>query len=92
VELVSTFFARQNRSASIPGGVRQFEAPSAFTLDLVGRWQITKNVSLNAGIYNLTNEKFWRHQDVRGLDISRADLDRFTQPGISGRIAMTVLF
>lgn len=92
VELVSTFFARQNRSASIPGGVQQFEAPSAFTLDLVGRWQITKNVSLNAGIYNLTNEKFWRHQDVRGLDISRADLDRFTQPGISGRIAMTVLF
>lgn len=92
VELVSTFFARQNLSSSIPGGIRQFEVPSAFTLDLVGRWQITKNVSLNAGIYNLTNEKHWRHQDVRGLDSSRADLDRFTQPGISGRVALTVLF
>jgi len=92
LELISTFIARQNQSASIPGGIRQFETPSAFTLDFVGRWQITKNVSLNAGLYNLTNEKYWRHQDVRGLDTSRADLDRFTQPGISGRIAMTVLF
>lgn len=92
VELISTYFARQNRSASIPGGVQQFEVPSAFTLDLVGRWQVTKNVSIQAGLYNLTNEKYWRHQDVRGVAVNRADLDRFTQPGISGRVALTVLF
>ncbi|MEZ5387757.1 MAG: TonB-dependent hemoglobin/transferrin/lactoferrin family receptor [Prosthecobacter sp.] len=92
LELISTFLARQNRSASIPGGIQQFEVPSAFTLDLVGRWQITKNISLNAGIYNLTNEKYWRHQDVRGVATNRTDLDRFTQPGISGRIALTVVF
>jgi hemoglobin/transferrin/lactoferrin receptor protein len=92
VELISTFFARQNRSASTPGAVQQFEVPSAFTLDLVGRWQVTKNVSINAGLYNLTNEKYWRHQDVRGIATNRADLDRFTQPGISGRVAVTVLF
>lgn len=92
VELISSFFARQNRSSSIAGGVRQFEVPSAFTLDLVGRWQVTKNVSINAGLYNLTNEKYWRHQDVRGVDASRTDLDRFTQPGINGRVAVTVMF
>lgn len=92
VELISSFFARQNRSSSIAGGVRQFEVPSAFTLDLVGRWQVTKNVSVNAGLYNLANEKYWRHQDVRGVDASRADVDRFTQPGISGRVAVTVMF
>lgn len=92
VELISSFFARQNRTQSVAGGIRQFETPSAFTLDLVGRWQVTKNVSVNAGLYNLTNEKRWRYQDVRGVDASRTDIDRFTQPGISGRIAVTVLF
>lgn len=92
VELISTFFARQNRTQSIPGGIRQFETPSAFTLDLVGRWQVSKHVSINAGLYNLTNEKYWRYQDVRGVDASRTDIDRFTQPGISGRVAVTVLF
>ncbi|MGV3663648.1 MAG: TonB-dependent hemoglobin/transferrin/lactoferrin family receptor [Prosthecobacter sp.] len=92
VELISTFFARQNRTQSVQGGIRQFETPSAFTLDLVGRWQVTKNVSVNAGLYNLTNEQYWRYQDVRGIDTTRADIDRFTQPGISGRVAVTVLF
>jgi hypothetical protein len=29
---------------------------------------------------------------MRGIDASRADLDRFTQPGISGRVALTVVF
>lgn len=92
VELISSFFARQNSSSSIPGGIRQYEVPSAFTLDLVGRWQVTRNVSINAGLYNLTNEKYWRHQDVRGVDASRTDIDRFTQPGINGRVAVTVMF
>lgn len=92
VELISTFFARQNRTQSVQGGIRQFETPSAFTLDLVGRWQVSKNVSINAGLYNLTNEQYWRYQDVRGIDTTRSDIDRFTQPGISGRVAVTVLF
>ncbi len=92
VELISTFFARQNRSSSTGAGFRQFEVPSALTLDLVGRWQVTPNVSINAGVYNLTNEQYWGHQDVRGVDASRADLDRFTQPGVSGRVVVTVLF
>ncbi len=92
VELISTFFARQNRSSAATAGLRQFEVPSAFTLDLVGRWKLSKYITLNAGIYNITNTKYWRHQDVRGIDSSRADLDRFTQPGISGRVALTVLF
>ncbi|HYF36029.1 MAG TPA: TonB-dependent hemoglobin/transferrin/lactoferrin family receptor, partial [Prosthecobacter sp.] len=91
VELISTFFARQTRTPSSPGLV-QFETPSALTVDLVGRWQATKNVSVTAGVYNLTNQKYWLYQDVRGITSTRADLDRFTQPGVNGRIAVTILF
>ena len=92
VELISTYYAHKNQTSSIVGGVTQFKTPSAFTVDLVGRWQVTKNVSLSAGFYNLTNQKYWLYQNVRGFDSSRSDLDRFTQPGINGRVALTVVF
>ncbi|MFM2178784.1 MAG: hypothetical protein RL015_2882 [Verrucomicrobiota bacterium] len=70
----------------------QFESPNAFTVDLVGRWQVSQNVSINAGIYNLTNQKLWLYQDVRGQAPTSDRLDQFTQPGINGRVAVTVKF
>ena len=88
VELIGTYYAEQTRADT----AAQFETPSAFTVDLVGRWQINKNVSVNAGIYNLTNQKFWLYQDVRGQAPTSDRLDQFTQPGINGRIAVTVKF
>jgi hemoglobin/transferrin/lactoferrin receptor protein len=88
VELIGTYYARQTRADT----AAQFETPSAFTVDLVGRWQISQNVSINAGIYNLTNQKFWLYQDVRGQAPTSNRLDQFTQPGVNGRVAVTVKF
>lgn len=89
LELVGTYYAGQDRVADSSA---QFESPNAFTVDLVGRWQISKNVSINAGLYNLTNQKFWLYQDVRGQAPASDRLDQFTQPGINGRVAVTVKF
>jgi hemoglobin/transferrin/lactoferrin receptor protein len=88
IELIGTYYAEQTRADT----AAQFETPSAFTVDLVGRWQISQNVSINAGIYNLTNQKFWLYQDVRGLAPTSNRLDQFTQPGMNGRVAVTVKF
>ncbi len=92
VELISTYYAPMHRTASFAGGINQFKTPSALTLDLVGRWQISKNVTLTAGLYNLTNQKYWLYQNVRGVDAANPGLDRYTQPGINGRVALTVIF
>lgn len=92
VELISTYYAPMHRTASFAGGINQFKTPSALTLDLVGRWQISKNVTLTAGLYNLTNQKYWLYQNVRGVDAANPSLDRYTQPGINGRVALTVIF
>ncbi len=89
VELVGTYYGGQSRVAD---SSTQFETPSAYVVDLVGRWQISQNVSLNAGIYNLTNQKLWLYQDVRGQAPTSDRLDQFTQPGINGRLAVTVKF
>ncbi|MBN8420340.1 MAG: TonB-dependent hemoglobin/transferrin/lactoferrin family receptor [Verrucomicrobia bacterium] len=92
VELISTYYAHKNQTNSTPGGINQFKTPSALTLDLVARWQVSKNITLTAGLYNLTNERYWLYQNVRGLDASNPSLDRYTQPGINGRVALTVVF
>lgn len=94
VELISTYYARMARTPATATG--QFQTPSAITLDLVARWQVSKNVMLTAGLYNLTNQKYWLYQTVRGTGpggvTSPGSLDRFTQPGISTRIALTLNF
>jgi hemoglobin/transferrin/lactoferrin receptor protein len=93
VGLITTFIARQNRTGSVAGAAPQFETPSAFTVDLVGAWQICENIRLTAGLYNLTNESYLLYQDVRGLGPAvPGGIDRFTQPGINGRVAVTITF
>lgn len=59
----------------------QFATPGYATLDLNGWLQLTEQVSLNAGLYNLTDKKYWQWGDVQGLTSSSASLDRYTQPG-----------
>lgn len=34
-------------------------------VDLTGWWQLTDNLSVNAGIYNLTDKRYWNWNDVR---------------------------
>lgn len=65
---------------------RQFLTPSATTLDLHGQWRFRKNMRLNFGISNLTDQKVWNWSDVQGLSANPAApllpvVDAYTQPG-----------
>ncbi|MEO6246444.1 MAG: TonB-dependent receptor [Opitutaceae bacterium] len=68
----------------VPGGVTLF--------DLAGYVNVSKNVRLSAGLYNLTDRRYWFWQDVRELDRGRADLQRFAQPGLNARVTLTLSF
>ncbi|AYC31681.1 TonB-dependent hemoglobin/transferrin/lactoferrin family receptor [Pseudomonas cavernae] len=59
----------------------QFETPGYGTLDLNGWWQVSEQLSVNAGLFNLTDKQYWQWGDVQGLDSSSPSLGRFTQPG-----------
>jgi len=70
------------------GSSSQFKTPGYGVLDLEGFYKVTDDVTLNAGLYNLTDKKYWQWDDVRGYDgvgeagvTSPASLDRLTQPG-----------
>ncbi|MBJ9976120.1 TonB-dependent hemoglobin/transferrin/lactoferrin family receptor [Pseudomonas sp. S75] len=77
----STFFAPDGASA-------QFRTPGYGVLDLTGFYKVSDDVTVNAGLYNLTDKKYWQWDDVRGYDglgeaavTQPANLDRLTQPG-----------
>ncbi|MGL4858269.1 MAG: TonB-dependent receptor domain-containing protein, partial [Enterobacteriaceae bacterium] len=73
-----TLTSKQNRIKATPG-IQQMTTPGYGIVDLSAWWQVVDQVTLNAGIYNLTDRKYWRYSDVRGLNIDNPE--RFTQPG-----------
>jgi hemoglobin/transferrin/lactoferrin receptor protein len=72
-----------------PDGVStQFKSPGFGILDLSGFYKVSDDVTVSAGLYNLTDKKYWLWEDVRGYDsvgeaavLAPANLDRLTQPG-----------
>lgn len=80
--------AGQLDSAYIPKSSTQmqFLLPSTTTLDVHGQWRMRKNVRLNWGIGNLTDQKYWNWSDVQGLASNPAApllpvVDAYSQPG-----------
>jgi hemoglobin/transferrin/lactoferrin receptor protein len=70
------------------GATTQFKTPGFGVLDLAGFYKVTDDVTVNAGLYNLTDKKYWLWDDVRGYDsageasvTAPANLDRLTAPG-----------
>ncbi|MEN5238951.1 MULTISPECIES: TonB-dependent receptor [Pseudomonas] len=77
----TTFFAPDGTS-------KQFRSPGYGVLDLTGFYKVSEDVTVNAGLYNLTDKKYWQWDDVRGYDsigeasvTQPANLDRLTMPG-----------
>ncbi|ONH57448.1 hemoglobin/transferrin/lactoferrin receptor protein [Pseudomonas cedrina] len=65
-----------------------FKTPGFGVLDLTAFYKVTNDVTVNGGLYNLTDKKYWNWDDVRSYDgvgeagvTSPANLDRLTQPG-----------
>lgn len=76
-ELTATYTDRKDRVSD----ETFFRPPSSTVVDLTAWWDVTPNVTVNAGLFNLTDERYWTPQDVVGFSSGRSDLDRFVQPG-----------
>ena len=89
-----TLVKKQNRVDSTtfhaPDGstTGPFKTPGFGIVDLTGFYKVTNDVTINGGLYNLTDKKYWNWDDVRSYDgvgeagvTSPANLDRLTQPG-----------
>lgn len=61
--------------------VNQFEPAGYGLLDLHGFVRVGNNLTLNAGLFNLTDKQYWQWGDVRGQAASDPGLNRYSQTG-----------
>ena len=67
--------------------------PDSFVIaDLVGWWNITEATVLRAGVFNVTDEKYWWWGDVRGLSSTSVTTDAYSQPGRNASVSLSVRF
>ncbi|MFZ4288584.1 TonB-dependent hemoglobin/transferrin/lactoferrin family receptor [Variovorax sp. HJSM1_2] len=69
-----------------------FLPPSATIVDLSGQWRISKDLRLTAGVYNLTDKKYWQWSTVVGQSATSSTIDAYTQPGRNYRVALIADF
>ena len=84
--------AKKAADVYVAAGGTQYLTPSFTVLDLAGQWRISKDLRLNAGIYNLTDKKHWRWADVRGLAANASFIDAYSQPGRAVRVSLVADF
>ena len=88
VDLVSTFVG----APRVPRGTTTL-VPAAYALfDLIGAYNITPNLGLNLGVYNLLNTQYFVYNDVRTVPAAVPDIDRFSQPGTNVRVGVSYAF
>lgn len=69
-----------------------FSAPDYTVLDLTAYFEILPTFTVNAGIFNFTDEKYYLSTDVRGIAWNSTVLDRYSQPGRNFGVNTTVRF
>ena len=79
----NTFFSPDGDQNKAP-----FKTPGFGIVDLTGFYKVTNDVTINGGLYNVTDKKYWNWDDVRSFDsigeagvTAPANIDRLTQPG-----------
>lgn len=81
VEAVLTLVSGKSRVDETLTAGAPFKTSGYGIVDLIGYWQVSDAVDVNAGIYNLGDKEYWNWSDVRTLAESTPGLGRFTQPG-----------
>ncbi len=66
--------------------------PAFTTLDLGLHWRPTAELTVNAGINNLSNRRYWNWSDVRGLAASSPVADAYTAPGRNAFVNISYRF
>lgn len=87
--------AWQHADAKKPGTASvstYYLTPRYDVLDLGGAWRISPNLRLSALVANVTDKKYWRWSDVRGIATNSTVIDTYTAPGREFQLALKADF
>jgi hemoglobin/transferrin/lactoferrin receptor protein len=71
-----------------------FKTPGFTIFDLTAWWQPLRKLTINAGLFNLFDKKYWLWSDLwrTGLTSASPGIDRYTQPGRNLAVTMKLEF
>lgn len=69
-----------------------FTGAEYVTLDITAYVRIVPDLTLRAGLFNVTDQKYWQWQDIRGLSTTSAIKDAYAQPGRNGSVSLSYRF
>lgn len=69
-----------------------FQTPGYGVLDWVGYYNISKNMKVNWGVFNLTDKKYWQWNSILLSPENASYLSRYTQPGRNASVSFSVNF
>ena len=87
-ELVSTLVSSKDRNSTPTG----FKTPAHTTFDLLSYYNFSPDTTLNLGLFNIFNTKYYQASDVRGLAANSGILDLYTQPGFNVAASLKINF
>ncbi|MDQ8193715.1 TonB-dependent hemoglobin/transferrin/lactoferrin family receptor [Coraliomargarita sp. SDUM461004] len=64
--------------------------PASFVLDLTGYWSLSENISLNFGLRNLTDERYWIWSSSSSTDHESLTSEYSVQPGLNGFLSLNI--
>ncbi len=92
-ELIATHHARKELSRTDGVCTSECFRPDAFTiLDLTAFYRPLEELTLRAGIFNITDETYSYWSDVRGLSASSTITDAYTRPGRNASVSLSYRF
>ncbi|HEY0836040.1 MAG TPA: TonB-dependent hemoglobin/transferrin/lactoferrin family receptor [Azospirillum sp.] len=85
-EVIGRAAARHERVSA----ANYFQAPGYVVADATVSYEWDPHVSVNAGVFNVFDRKYFGFRDVNGLAANRADIDRYARPGRTFAVNATV--
>jgi hemoglobin/transferrin/lactoferrin receptor protein len=92
-ELMATYSDSKARSRAGQCSPAPCFLPDSFVVfDVVGWWKISDALTARAGVFNLSDEKYWWWSDVRGVSSTVTFIDAYSQPGRSASVSLGMQF
>ena len=88
----SEFSSKLVGEQRVVDGTTSFVPEGYATFDIKTGYKPSDRLELNAGIYNLANKRYYNYQSVKGLDSSKENLERYSQPSRNFRLGFNYKF
>ncbi|APW40850.1 TonB-dependent receptor [Rhodoferax koreense] len=89
---VNHYAGKKRGDVDLSAQANPFLSPAATIVDLSGQWRISKDLRLTAGVYNLTDKKYWQWSSVVGQAATSTTIDAYSQPGRNVRVSLVADF